>query len=159
MVHLHLLRHAKTNQHSDTGLDFDRALMPRGVDQSVSMCQFLQGKTDLKLDEVWVSTAKRTQQTYQLISESILHIPATHLVELYLASEKELLAALFGIKHKKNILLIGHNFGISNLAGYFLDREIELRTCEYVHLSFDVQSWEEVSGGLASLVDEFRPLD
>jgi phosphohistidine phosphatase SixA len=36
---LYLLRHAKTDQHSTTGKDFDRSLLPRGKHQSLLMAE------------------------------------------------------------------------------------------------------------------------
>ena len=38
---LHLLRHAKTNQVSPTGKDFDRELLPRGYEQIQELKLFL----------------------------------------------------------------------------------------------------------------------
>ena len=39
---LHLLRHAKTNQISPTGKDFDRELLPRGYEQIAELKQYLE---------------------------------------------------------------------------------------------------------------------
>ena len=152
---LHLLRHAKTERHADSMQDFDRKLVLRGVEQSKDMAKYLENKV-AGLD-CFCSDATRTQETYHYLSERIkmgqLHL--RH--ELYLTSYRDYLALLWRNNEKKDLLLIGHNFGISDLAGYLIDEEVELRTCEYMCIEFDVEEWLHTSRATGSLIDHYRP--
>jgi phosphohistidine phosphatase len=67
-VNLHVLRHAKTNQNSPTGRDFDRELLPRGYEQLIELQAEIAAKK-LSISLVFCSSAKRTRQTLTQIEE------------------------------------------------------------------------------------------
>lgn len=152
---LHLLRHAKTDQHSETGKDFDRMLLPKGRKQCALMSSHLK---DLgKIEELWCSSAARTKETLNLIKSEI-NLPKPHYYdELYLCSRQDYLERIWSHSKKGDLFIIGHNFGISDLASYLTDRHIELRTCGYICIEFDTKNWNEISRGTGIIVDQFRP--
>lgn len=151
---LHLLRHAKTNQQSETGRDFDRKLLPKGVQQCLEISDFLE-----KLDnyEVHCSSSMRTRQTYELISPKVATANIHFWDDLYHASHLELLQFINSLETSKDILLIGHNEGISDLASYLTDQFISLKTCGYICLEADISSWSELSKGQAKITESYRP--
>jgi len=153
---LHLIRHAKTEQFSPTGKDFDRELMKRGRKQCVELNQFLVNQ-DLKDTLVFCSSADRTKETLSYLMTNFSNENCFFDKELYLCSLKFYLEFLWKINHEKDIMLIGHNFGISDLANYFLDSEIEMRTAEYLLVSLPFDSWNETSGATGSLTLQYRP--
>ena len=54
---------------------------------------------------------------------------------------------------KRDVMLVGHNPGISDLANVFLQIEIEnIPTCGVVRLAFDVQRWRDISLQQATLL-------
>ena len=57
--------------------------------------------------------------------------------------KKTYLKLIWQENHPDDLVLIGHNFGISDLANYFLDNQIELRTAEYICIEFPFDSWGE----------------
>ena len=59
---LHLLRHAKTNQNSPTGIDYDRELLPRGYEQIAELKQFF-AQHPIQPKHILCSSAMRTRQT------------------------------------------------------------------------------------------------
>lgn len=154
MLRLHLLRHAKTEQFSPSGKDFDRPLMSKGVRQSGELKHFFNSLSSI--DHVLCSSAVRTRQTLELIKwdgmPTVLYSD-----ELYLCSDKALLKLLWSSDLSGDILIVGHNFGISDLVNYFSDGDLELRTGGYIRLAFDVDSWEETSRGMGVIEEEFRP--
>ncbi len=156
MLHLHVLRHAKTSQLSPTGLDYDRPLLPRGNAQTAELAHRFASQ-NVHIDEVWISTAKRTMQTFRRIKDKLSYDRAIEVPELYLAEQSELLDKLWKCHHRESLLLIGHNYGISDLVSYLLDEAIELRTCEYIHLTMDLDEWSMASKGLASIEERYRP--
>lgn len=54
-------------------------------------------------------------------------------------------------------MIIGHNNGLSELASYFTEEFIDLSTCEYICITFDIQSWKETSKGNGIISDRFHP--
>ena len=94
---LHFLRHAKTNQLSPSGRDFDRELLPRGYEQLSEFRAFV-GKNNqqkaLSIDHIYCSSAKRTRQTFNEIAGLFPNATISFHDELYLASASELLTFL-----------------------------------------------------------------
>lgn len=155
MLRLHLLRHAKTEQFSPTGKDFDRPLMSKGVSQSKEL-KHLFGSLN-SIDHVLCSTSARTRQTLRLIEWD--GMPKVQFSDdFYLCSHKALLQTLWTSEYTGDVLIVGHNFGISDLANYFTEGDMELRTGGYIRLAFDVDSWEETSRGMGVIEEEFRPV-
>ena len=153
-MRLHILRHGKTNQKSPTGKDYDRELLPKGIGQCSAQSKHIRVSDDCT---VWCSAAKRTRQTYSYLNASHSYPKASYFEDLYLCSRDHLLKQIWQKNDGDELFLIGHNFGISDLASYFLDELIELRTGEYICLAFPFDLWSETSRGTASLVDRFRP--
>ena len=152
MLHLHLLRHAKTEQFSPSGKDFDRFLMKKGKKQREDLKRFFNSISGI--DNVWCSSAKRTRETL----EPLKGLPEPKFFdELYLCSHRTMLDMIWGARATGDILLIGHNFGISDLVNYFCDTSIELRTSQYVCISFDCDNWSEVFQGTGTVIQMYRP--
>lgn len=152
---LHLLRHAKTDPESESGEDFDRKLLPKGIEEARIMGDFLVPLE--KSIEVHCSSSARTRETYELISTKIPKANVHFWDDLYHVSHLELLEFINGLKTHKDILLIGHNNGISDLAGYLSDQPVVLKTCGYICLEMDIDSWEELSRGQARITASYRP--
>lgn len=150
---LYLLRHAKTNQQSPTGKDFDRELLPKGIAQCTMMREHLEGLHGV---HVLCSSAERTRQTLQEIRLKSDEVEFRD--ELYLCSRDCILQTIWNVNTTKDLMVVGHNFGISNLAEYLLEDYVEMRTCELLVFDFEIDSWQEVSKGLGTLVDRYRPV-
>lgn len=161
MKQLYTLRHAKTNQISPTGRDFDRELLPKGINQTQGLKHFFEENPFKNKTEIWVSSAKRTRQTFEGIKKALESFStiesAQFFDDLYLVSDSGLLKKIWNHSSEHDLLIIGHNFGISDLASYFTEKDIELRTGEFIHLSFDCHHWKETSRGLATVSNRFRP--
>jgi phosphohistidine phosphatase len=152
---LHLLRHGKTQRQSTTGRDFDRELNQKGIVQCEMLTEYFK-KIDLNC-EVWCSTAKRTRQTYSNVNKDKRFEKVTMLEDFYLCSRDTMLRALWDRSGNDDLLIVGHNYGISDLATYLTDVRIELRTGGYICIEFDDFRWEELSRGLGTIADQYRP--
>jgi phosphohistidine phosphatase len=152
---LHLLRHAKTNQISPTGKDFDRELLPRAYQQCVELKRYLQDHP-IAPKHILCSSAVRTRQTLDQIKALFADVPVTFLNELYLASAGELLKIINELQSPEDVLLIGHNEGISELASELSATFILLKTCGLVSLEFPFESSAMVSKETGVLVGSFR---
>lgn len=154
MLRLHLLRHAKTEQVSASGKDFDRALMSKGKRQIADLATFFKGLENI--DNVLCSSAKRTRQTLGALLDSGVSNPI-YTDELYLCSSQQMLKVLWHGNFKGDVLIVGHNFGISDLATYLTDELIDLRTGEYIRISFETDDWMETSRGTGTIEQMYRP--
>jgi len=152
---LHLLRHANTSPTAISGKDIDRPLSVKGIAQSNLMGVYLQERIDS--NQTLCSAALRTRQTMEIIG---YHKPLkgiTNRDDLYLCSRDQFLQMLWELDGQSDLLIVGHNFGISDLATYLTDVRIEMRTSEYVCIEFKGIAWKEVSRGTGSIVDQHRP--
>ena len=151
---IHLIRHGKTNQVSPSGRDYDRELLPKGRLQSEDLGTYLSLPSTCI---VYCSSSVRTLQTFELINRSQQLKSVSFHEDLYLCSREHLLRFINGLNHSHDILFVGHNYGISDLASYLLDEAIEMRTGEYLSLEVDLASWKLLSRGTATLLDRYRP--
>jgi phosphohistidine phosphatase len=156
MLTLHLIRHAKTHQHSPTGKDKDRELMEKGTAQANLLGHYLQSH-HIELGKMLCSSATRTRQTKSIICQ---HLAERCRIEfrdkLYMASKEDLLTELSG-ETERTITLIGHNDGISELASYFAEEYIGMRTAEFVTFTFPLDNWSMIFQGTGTITLRYRP--
>lgn len=157
-MRLHIIRHAKTNQESPTGHDFDRQLLPRGKRQCATLLKFLQTK-NWDVPTILCSGAKRTRETFSGIEYAFLTKRLRFDDQWYLCSHKTWLETLWKEDRAKDMVLIGHNFGISDLVEYLTEKDIVLGTSEYICIEFEGDDWMEISKGNGKIIERFRPDD
>lgn len=153
---LHILRHAKTQAIAPSNKDFDRSLLPKGIAQAEAMGTYLNEKLSRKIT-VYCSSSARTRQTAEIVQSRFEFRDIRFSDALYHADLNSLLNFIWSLDGKEDVLLIGHNEGISDLAGYFTDKFISLKTCGYMCIEFNADSWKETSKGLGQEVASFRP--
>lgn len=153
---LHLLRHAKTEKFSSSGKDFDRELMEKGIRQSAEMFKFLEPQS-FENTNLYCSAARRTKETFDLLCSKFKFNKVTYHHELYLAGLEELLRFIWNLKSQKDIFILGHNEGLSELASYLSGSNIYLKTCGYLQLEFDCSSSEEISRDCGIILESYRP--
>jgi phosphohistidine phosphatase len=151
-MRLYLLRHAHTEKQKNNQLDFDRSIDQKGLKQTI---QLKQNFSELNFSEgvqVLCSDAKRTRDTLDEVKTSIPISSLEYLNELYLPSLNQLLRLIWSHKQvSKEVLIISHNFGISELASYLLDDNITLLTGELIVISCEgVNELAELSKGLGT---------
>lgn len=156
MLTLHIIRHAKTHQQSESGKDKDRALLEKGIAQSNLLGNYLQSH-HIELGKMLCSSAKRTRQTKSIICQ---HLAEQCCVEyrdsLYMASKTDLLAELVS-ETDPIVTIIGHNDGLSDLASYCADEYIGLGTCEFITLTFPFEDWSHIVKGTGTILLRYRP--
>lgn len=120
---LHLLRHAKSSPQEDVE-DSERPLSRRGRDAARHVGKHLPATVGA-LDLVLCSSARRTRETLDLVLAEFSSRPQSLIEdELYLASRQQLLHRLrrLGVRDA-NVLLIGHNPGLHELAVGLADKD------------------------------------
>ena len=58
----------------------------------------------------------------------------------------------------EDLFIIGHNNGLSDLASYLIDDFIDLSTCDFITIQFNINTWQEISKGLGVVIDRYHPL-
>ncbi len=149
-----LMRHAETKNNSKSRKDFDRSLTKEGVIQAKKLGKFLTS-SNILIHHAFVSSSQRTRQTAKYALQTLNNITFDNL--LYLPTCKELLVFINKLELDGNILILGHNDGISSLASYLMGQNINLNTANAVILEFDCDIPREISGDTGKLVDFFSP--
>ena len=148
MKTLLIMRHGHAQDHSDQG-DFGRALSDKGRMQVKLSAQFLQ---DILPEQLYVSTARRTQMTADIIAKTYDIADKRHDDDkLYLATVGDLLVYINHLPDCYNrLMFIGHNPGIYELCALLHDHKYDqslplgFPTAAVAKLSLPVHSWKDV---------------
>ena len=152
---LHLLRHAKTEPIYPGISDKQRRLLSKGKKQCDVLHSYIL-EMNLTNTLCYSSEAIRTIETATCIFRDSLQFSIKK--QLYLATSKSMLSFINDLQTEKDIFIVGHNDGISDLVCYLtLNLNITLRTAEYVQIQFDVDNSKFISNGLGFVVKSFRP--
>ena len=137
-----IMRHAKSDWANANLTDHDRPLNERGQRAAAQMGRhFLENK--LQPCAIVASTATRVRETLALLqSEWPSEPPVFFEQSLYLASPQTLDAHVRGLHDTwTNVLLVGHNPGLSEYVGHCANQAIELATAVVAVLESESASW------------------
>jgi phosphohistidine phosphatase len=161
VLRLTLIRHANAEWKDASYEDFDRPLNKRGLAEAESIGKIL-AENQLIPDLLLVSTARRTQQTSEIVAR-VLGVPARRVKaveELYLARDQVILATASATGPKvQHLAIIGHNPGISDLAHSLAPEAAqisEMSTASAVTLTFVAPAWDQVEAPAARAV-QYQP--
>ena len=148
MKKLIVMRHGKATQNILDYNDFERPLLPKGIDRTILIANDLLLKK-INIDAIIVSPSVRTQQTMQIVAK-ILNIDKNNILTeqtIYSThNENNLYDLIESIDNKyNNLLLIGHNPVLSFLINNYMQPPIEhLPTSGTVGISFDTNDWQTI---------------
>jgi phosphohistidine phosphatase len=147
MKTLYLIRHAKSSWSHPGVSDFNRPLLDTGIKRNRKIIKYL-NKNNISVDLMISSPAVRTLETARLIAEGIDY-PVENISQeplLYEADTNEFLNVIYEVPDEINsLMIVGHNFTISNVASFFLGPEIEiLPTSGLAAISFDTKHWRNI---------------
>ena len=155
MKRLTLIRHAKSSWRNPELPDFERPLNHRGEQDAPRMGRRLADR-GLVPDLLLVSPARRTRLTAEAIAEQ-LAVDSGRITfdeRIYLATVGELVALLRTIDEKLgNVLLVGHNPGITDLANYLVGGRLEnVPTCGVFSVELPIPGWRDLERAAGTLV-------
>jgi len=165
MKTLYLLRHAKSSWKKEEVTDRDRPLKKKGNLQADAMSDHLASLLPPP-QHVLCSPAVRTRETLDYflelwpLSEDAVHFPES----LYLAGVDTLKAEISTLSDESElVLVVGHNPGLTDLV-HALNGSKEtyldsIRTCGFVQMDFDVDSWAELPDATGNVKLDLRPKD
>lgn len=170
MKRLHFLRHAKSSWDAPELEDFDRPLAERGHRAGAAMAAALDDR-GLAVDQVLVSPARRTRQTFDYLGPLLDGVPVVFERRLYVFSAAKLLDRLRELPDAVNsVLVIGHNPAMHELAMALTDKQepatAELNllrdkfpTAAYARIACAVTGWADLAPGVGRLEMLLRPKD
>ncbi len=161
---LFLMRHAHAEAGSIQTEDIDRNLSDTGIEEAKNAAIYLK---DAGIDKIIISFAKRTIQTANILQEQI-HVANEQIVKTLYDGNIDTVRDLIGSQEEEqNILVIGHNPLIYNLALQYVntdDKNYEklisnsMPTACIVTLEFkELNEWNSVYNSKAELIDIFTP--
>ena len=89
-------------------------------------------------------------------NEIVSPIKILYFDELYLCGRNNLLAFICNLKSENEVLIIGHNFGISELASYLIGKQVVMKTCGFISMEFPGFSVNEISASTGILKSNHR---
>lgn len=147
MKKLCLFRHAKSTWGEFGTDDQERPLHPTGEENAPLMGGFLKDQK-LKPDLMLTSNAIRAQRTAEFVAEPLGYDKEKIVIreDLYEAGVEDLLHICQGLDKKiENVILIGHNPGLTLLANYLADTHVpNLATCGVFCMEFDADDWGSI---------------
>lgn len=154
MRHLFLLRHAKSSWTDHTLSDFERPLNDRGKRDAPVMAKRL-SLSSLKPSFIVCSPSKRTTETLDFFLSSLnLDLKNVRFEKgVYEASLQDLISISESLPETDEcVLIIGHNPGLSLLVEYYTGNELDMPTCAFALISFQIDSWSELSRNTGLLI-------
>lgn len=144
MKTLYIVRHAKTNK---TINDLDRELLPLGIERTEKLGNYLASNNCI-VDVIYSSFAKRAVQTAGILADKI-HYPQDKIItkeELYLTGQEEYFNILVEQPDTvNNIMIIGHNPEITNVAQFFVpDFTSYMQTGACFCFEFKTDDWTSI---------------
>ena len=136
------MRHGHAEDSAD---DFARELSPAGRAAATRTGRALE-EAGFAPDRILTSSARRALVTAELVARACGHRGAVVGDRaLYLASPSQYLAALHRLRASTdNVLLVGHNPGLSELARELCGYAGELAPAAYVSTCFELTDWSEL---------------
>lgn len=137
MKQLIIMRHAQADSES-AARDFDRPLTAEGRQEAWRQADWLRDK-GIKPDVVLSSPAARARDTAITACEHLGIDPRRGQLirSVYEASAGELIRLVEEAQPADCILLVGHNPGVSSLAGLLVGSYVTLRPASMARLEFD----------------------
>lgn len=165
MKTLYLLRHAKSSWKKEEVSDRDRPLKKKGRIQADAMSDHLAALIPPP-QVIRCSPAVRTRETLDYFLElwAVPKESITYSDSLYLAELDAIESEISSLPDDAEIaMVVGHNPGLTDLVQQWNASKgssvNSLRTCGFVQMDFQTDSWSEVSSVLGETKLDLRPKD
>lgn len=160
MKTLYVLRHAKSSWDNDSLSDFERPLNERGFETAPIMGKIMR-ENDFVPEMIVCSTAKRAEQTAQLVKESAKFEAEIKFEDaIYEASSMTLLRIVSEISDEfGRALIVGHNPGFENLVRVLTGKSETMPTAALAVIDLEIESWNEANADSGNLREFIRPKD
>ncbi len=147
MKTLYLMRHAKSSwKHAELN-DLERPLLEKGLKRTRLIIDFLKNNS-VDIELIICSHATRSLETARIIAHAFGISNDNFRIEkaVYMADAESLTDQLYDLPTGvDNVMIVGHNPAITNLANNYLKEKIDyLPTSGVIAIAFSAGSWEEI---------------
>lgn len=147
-MQLTFVRHAKSDWGDEFLKDIDRPLNSRGYDDAYAQSRWYK-ESEKTPDLLLASTATRALNTALIFARTLdLNMEKFKIDKsIYESSVDNLILLIKQLDtSKKNVMLFGHNPGITNICNELADDLFfdNIPTCGMVSLQFEIDSWAEL---------------
>jgi phosphohistidine phosphatase len=155
------IRHGEAGWGNFTIPDYERTLTETGMQEAIYIANKLKN-INQSIDFIFCSSAKRTQQTINIIAHEIRYpfdaIKYDQL--LYNAQISTLTSYIKSLdKDLDNIIIVGHNNGLSELIASLIGHQIgNMPTCGVCAIEFNCIHWDEFDYCSNTLKYYFHPI-
>jgi phosphohistidine phosphatase len=150
MLNLYVMRHSKSSWNDHNINDFERPLSNRGKKDIKLIIAFLK-KKKITFDLAYISSSKRTKQTFKILKNNISCKKIIYSKKFYLCSESFIINTIKNIKKKyKNILIVNHEPCCKNLVLKLIRKnklsfiKKKFSTSAIAKLVFSIENWENL---------------
>lgn len=156
-----VVRHGAARMPARGEDDFNRPLTPEGVAGMERVADWLAGRIG-PCNAIVTSSAMRARQTADILAGRLLQSGAEITIEgrIYNASRQTLLALVQSFEYTGPTVLVGHNPGLEDLAGYVLDmqdrRSVQLSPGHALCMCL-LAGWAGIGRGTARLDAQISP--
>jgi phosphohistidine phosphatase len=165
MLNLYVMRHSKSSWNDHNINDFERPLSNRGKKDIKLIIAFLK-KKKITFDLAYISSSKRTKQTFKILKNNINCKKIIYSKKFYLCSESFILNTIKNIKKKyKNILIVNHEPCCKNLVLKLIRKnklsfiKKKFSTSAIAKLVFSIENWENLKNYSGNLTLFKTPKD
>jgi phosphohistidine phosphatase len=160
MKHLFLVRHAKSSWADESLCDHERPLNARGESQLAPLGKALKAAGALQ-GEIYCSNATRALATLEgAMPEPVMPEHWHTQSELYTFDYRRLTAWLKEREEDAQVMLVGHNPALLELAQWLLKQPPEqLPTASFIHIRLSIKDWHQLDRGKGKLVALMTPQD
>ena len=165
MLNLYVMRHSKSSWNDHNINDFERPLSNKGRKDIKLIITFLK-KKKITFDLAYISSSKRTKQTFKILKNDISCKKIIYAKKFYLCSESFILNAIRKTKKKyKNILIVNHEPCCKNLVLKLIKKNKlsfinkKFSTSAIAKLAFSIEDWENLKNYSGNLTLFKTPKD
>jgi phosphohistidine phosphatase len=147
MKRIFFVRHAKSSWEDASLPDYKRSLLSIGVERTKKVIDFLK-KNEVHPDVILSSHAVRAQKTAELLAEGLLgdlNKISIH-PEIYETNVPNILSVLYSLpEHVNEIVIVGHNPTITEMASYFSEKRLmDFSTSAVFGVEIQTTDWTEI---------------
>jgi phosphohistidine phosphatase len=165
MLNLYVMRHSKSSWNERNINDFERPLSNRGEKDIKLIIAFLK-KKKTSFDLAYISSSKRTKQTFKILKNNIYCKKIIYSKKFYLCNENFIFYKIKNTKKKyKNILIINHEPCCKNLVLKLTKKNKlsfvnkKFKTSAIAKLVFNIKNWVNLKNASGNLTFFKTPKD
>ncbi len=156
MLTLYLLRHGKAVKPGGLTNDFKRKLNKKGTAQANQVGYIFQ-QEGIDVEQIIASGAQRTQETAEILNYYLWKKPIEFDDSLYLATREKIQEILVEKANSKNVVLTGHNFGLSDFVNYLANDQLVMSTGMLVQINFNFDDWNLIGPNTGTIERILEP--